>query len=330
MHNVPSVFMTKFSVTDGNVHRPQIWAMGGGKGGVGKSFIVSNLAISLARIGKKAVVVDLDLGAANIHTCLGCDIPTKTLSDFLNGRVGSLAELVNPTPLANLFFISGANDSVRSADIDGSHHDKLLRGLLALPFDYVLLDLGAGTHERTLDYFLLADRPLIGVTPEPTSIENAYRFIKSAYYRHIRVLEARLGLSAIVDHAMDHKNQLGIKTPFDLVNKVVELNPTAGIEFRREIEKFELYLIINQIRTMNDVDIGTSIQSVCKKYFGININYVGYLDYDNAVWQSVRKRRPLILEHPHSLLVHQFGQLARALEIHERPTRTNILRTARG
>src|ERR1700737_2644225 len=76
----------------------QIWAIGGGKGGVGKSLIAANLAISLARNGHKVCAVDLDLGCANLHTCLGVEIPTVTLSDFFSKRVTEIENVVVQTP----------------------------------------------------------------------------------------------------------------------------------------------------------------------------------------------------------------------------------------
>lgn len=302
--------------------------MGGGKGGVGKSFIISNLAISLARSGKKVVVVDLDLGGANLHTCLGSDIPQLTLTDFFSGRVKNLEALINKSSINNLGFISGANDAVGTAHQTPEQHEAFLKALQNLKEEYVLLDLGAGTHNPTLDYFLLASRPLICVTPEPTSIENAYRFIKSAYFRYIKQIEEQLGLKAIVDEAMDHKNKLGIRTPTDLINRIIQMNPSKGQSFQSEIAKFQIYLVMNQVRTQNDVDTGTAIQTICKKYFGIEVHYVGYLDYDNAVWQAVRKRRPLVLEHPHSVLVHEFSQISRNLENDERYSQAKLLRTS--
>ena len=68
----------------GNSEGPVIWAIGGGKGGIGKSFISTNLSICLARLGRTATVLDLDLGSANLHTCLGLKAPQVSLSDFLN------------------------------------------------------------------------------------------------------------------------------------------------------------------------------------------------------------------------------------------------------
>jgi flagellar biosynthesis protein FlhG len=75
----------------------------------------------------------------------------------------------------------------------------------------------------------------------------------------------------------------------------------------------KLYLLMNQVRTKSDVEAGHSMKSVCKKYFGIDADYVGYLDYDNAVWQAIRKRRPLILEYPYSSLVNGFSVISKHL-----------------
>jgi Mrp family chromosome partitioning ATPase len=81
---------------------PKIWAIGGGKGGVGKSLVTANLAICLALMGHKVAAIDLDLGGANLHTCLGVPIPDKTLSDYLSKKVRSLTELLTPTAIISL------------------------------------------------------------------------------------------------------------------------------------------------------------------------------------------------------------------------------------
>jgi flagellar biosynthesis protein FlhG len=293
--------------------RKVIWSIGGGKGGVGKSFISSSLSITLAQQGHKVVLVDLDLGGANVHTCLGHEIPPSTLSDYISGRCQTLKEIVTESSIKNLSFISGANDALNVANLKGTRKESLMREIRTLDFDYVILDLGAGTADNTLDFFLMADKAIVGFVPEPTSIENAYRFIKSAFYRKLKNTERALGLKQIVDEAMDHKNHKGIRTPADLLRYVSQTDPVAGEEFRKEVQSFKLYFLMNQVRTRSDVEVGLSIQSVCRRYFGIESDYAGYLDYDNAVWQALRRKRPLLLEFPYSLLVGQFAKIAKYL-----------------
>jgi flagellar biosynthesis protein FlhG len=298
----------------------KIWVIGGGKGGVGKSFIISNLAVALARTGKKILMADLDLGAANLHTMLGSEIPRKTLSDFFSGRVNSLNALVTDSAIPNVQFVSGANDSLDAANITPEQHAALMKQLLKLSCDYLLIDLGAGSHSSTLDYFLMADRRIVAITPEPTSIENAYRFIKAAYFKWIKNLETKFNLKALVDHAMDHKNDLGIRTPNDLLLKITQLNPEAGEVFRTEVEKFEIFIVMNLVRGRQDVETASAVKSVCNKYFGINAHNVGYLDYDNAVWQAVRKRKSLSIDCPSSRIIGEFVRIVRQLNEHQRNT----------
>lgn len=290
-----------------------VWSVGGGKGGVGKSFISSSLAISLAQQGHSVIIVDLDLGGANLHTCLGCDIPTHTLSDFIAGRVSRLEDIVVDSNIRNLKFISGANDALNVASLSAEKKEQIIRAVRELPADYILLDLGAGTNDSTLDFFLAADKAIVTFVPEPTSIENAYRFIKSAFYRKLQIAEQQLGIREIVDEAMDHKNKKGIRSPADLIRYISERDPVAGQQFYEEVRSFKLFFLMNQVRTRSDVEVGLSIQSVCRRYFGIETEYVGYLDYDNAVWQSLRRKRPLILEFPYSLLVGQFAKISKYL-----------------
>ncbi len=291
----------------------QVWAIGGGKGGVGKSLIASSLAITLARNGHKVVAIDLDLGGANLHTTLGVDLPKQTLSDFFAKRVPNLEACSTPTGLKNLEIISGAQDSVNVANLKFAQKVKLLESLREIDADYLIIDLGAGTTFNTLDFFLYADVGLITLLPEPTSIENAYRFIKSAYFRRLRLAKHLSPIRNLIEVAMDAKNGLGIKSPSDLFREVNKSSPEAGLRLKEEIDKFKPKLLLNQARTQTDVDIGFSVKTVCKKYFGIEMDYVGYLDYDSAVWQAVRRKRPLVTEFPNSRLVSSVDRIVQYL-----------------
>ncbi len=288
------------------------WAIGGGKGGVGKSLVTANVSICLALMGYRVVAVDLDLGGANLHTCLGVPIPDKTLSDYLTKKVASLNDLITPTAIDNLSIISGAQDDVGIANLRQMHKAKILARLGELEADYVILDLGAGTSYNTLDFFISADQGILTALPEPTSIENTYRFIKSVYHRKLKMAEDLLEIGPLIDQAMNakiHQNS----TPADLMARVIEINPQMGHKLKAEIAKLQPKLIINQVRTQADVDIGFSMKIICRKYFGMNLDYVGYLEYDATVWQSVKKRKPLLMEFPNSALVSNFDRIVHRL-----------------
>lgn len=280
--------------------RSQIWAIGGGKGGSGKSLITSNLGICLSRAGKEVLLVDADLGGANLHSCLGTPYPNVTLSDFIRKKVPDIKDVIINTAIPNLRLISGAEDYLEVANTSYTQKIRLLRQLISLDTEYILLDLGAGTAFNTLDFFLIANDGIIIVTPEPTSIENAYRFIKSVFFRRLKRMINDARIRDIIVNAMDRKNELGIRTPVELLNYVESIDNEIGQRFKNEVLKLRPKLIVNSVRTKGDINIGFSIKSTCLKYFGINISYVGHVEYDECVWQSVRRRRPLLLEYPNS------------------------------
>lgn len=291
----------------------KIWAIGGGKGGVGKSLVTANTSICLALMGYKVIAVDLDLGGANMHTCLGIPIPDKTLSDYISKKVGSISELLVPTPIKNLQIIPGAQDELGIANLKQMHKNKILSKLGELDADYVLLDLGAGTTYNTLDFFISADKGILVILPEPTSIENTYRFIKSVYHRRLKMIEELLDIQPLINQAMNAKISSHNGPPTEIIKRVIEIDPVMGMKLQNEIDKFKPQIIMNQVRGQQDIDIGFSIQSVCKRYFGIDMSYAGYLDYDSSVWQSIKRRKPLLMEFPNSRLVNNFDRIVHKL-----------------
>ncbi|MBD3393259.1 MAG: P-loop NTPase, partial [Chitinivibrionales bacterium] len=162
-----------------------VLAIGGGKGGVGKSSLAANLGVLLAQRGHAVVLVDADLGAANLHTITGVTYPEKTLDDFIQGRQGSLEDTLLDTPQAGLRLLSSASDVLSIAAPNYTQRQKLLRGIKKLDADTVIFDLAAGTHTRAIDFFSLAPYGIILVEPTPTSLENAYSFVKNLMLRHL-------------------------------------------------------------------------------------------------------------------------------------------------
>ncbi|MEO5968688.1 MAG: hypothetical protein ABIQ95_02070, partial [Bdellovibrionia bacterium] len=107
--------------------------------------------------------------------------------------------------------------------------------------------------------------------------------------------------------------------------EVSRSHPETATKLKRQIERFRPNLIVNQTRTQTDVDIGASIRTVCKKYFGIEMDYIGHLDYDSAVWQSIRRKRPLMLEFPNSGIVSNIEQIVQNLIKHHGDEKNGII-----
>lgn len=288
-------------------------AVGGGKGGVGKSFVSSNIGIFLANMGFNTVVVDLDLGAPNVHTCLGEAPPKVNFHDFLQGKIQNLGEAAVSTRFPKLRLLTGANDHQELANISVFEQSRLMSALFHLDADFTILDLSAGTHTSTLDFFLMAHRHIVTLTPDPTSIENAYRFMKASFFRYIKRFEQQLSLDKVIAQIMSHPEEHGIKTPADLIGKVLQVDPSKGLELKKAMNRLSFEMIINQTRGQKDVQLGQSIEAIARRYFGLGVNQLGHIAYDNAVWDALRKRRPVLLEYPHSALYSQLLSIARDL-----------------
>ncbi len=277
-----------------------IWTIGGGKGGSGKSFITANLGICLSKLGIRVVLIDADLGGANLHTFLGIAPPGVSLSDFIKKRVSHLRDVLIPTAVPNLQLLTGAQDLLNAADAKSVQKRKLIRSIQSLESDTILVDLGAGNALSVLDFFLMSDGGILVVTPEPTSIENAYRFLKSSFYRRLKQSVSSASVKALIDDAMDRKNQMGIENPHDLFRAAKQMDEKDAQRMAEEAETFHPNLILNQVRSKKDIEIGFSIRSACLKYFGMHLHYLGYVVYDQDVSNSVRRRRPLVLENSKS------------------------------
>ncbi len=290
-----------------------IIAIGGGKGGVGKSFISSNLGIFLANMGFNTVMLDLDLGAPNLHTTMGEPLPKTNFHDFLRSNEGELEAVSVATQFPKLRLISGANDHQELANITVADQSKLMASIYKINADFTILDLSAGTHTSTLDFFNMAHRHIITLTPDPTSIENAYRFMKAAFYRRIKRFERQLNLEAAVAEIMNNPQTHKVRVPSDLLNTLLQVHPIKGKELTRLMQELHFDLIVNQCRSSKDMQIADSIEAVSKKYFGVPMGVLGHINYDNAVWHSLRKRRALLLEFPNSTIYSQLLSIARDL-----------------
>lgn len=153
-----------------------------GKGGVGKSNLAINLAISLSRLGKKVVVLDADFGLANIEVMLGIR-PQYNLSDLMF-RGKSLSEIITEGP-ENVGFISGGSGIREMTNLTKEQLINLSSRLSELDrqTDVVIIDTGAGISGNVMEFVVLSGEVLLIATPEPTSITDAYALLKTLNYQ---------------------------------------------------------------------------------------------------------------------------------------------------
>ena len=279
-------------------HPACIWAIGSGKGGVGKSVLTSSLAISLTQRGQRCAVIDADLGGANVHTLLGVAKPERTLTDFLGQNGANLSELMCETPIENLWLISGAQALHEMANLKHFQKQKMLRQIRSLDVDHIFLDLSAGSAFNVLDFFLAAERRLLVVVPEPTSIENAYHFLKAAFFRSLRIAARSPRVRSALDQVLRDSPTCRAGSPRDLIDAVTKLDRCAGEELRNRAIAFAPMLLLNQARSLDDERVGHDISIACREYLGTPVDYLGALERDECVHDSVRNRRPVLQTFP--------------------------------
>jgi len=296
-----------------NKDRPTILAVASGKGGAGKSFIVSNLGMAFAQSGKRVVVIDLDLGSANLHTHLGIIRPKHSLSHFISGKKSRLNQLIEPLPGTKLSIISGASDHLEIANLKYFQKQKIIRHISMLSADYVILDLGAGTTYNTLDFFNIADHCIIPVIPEPTSIENSHRFLKCAMYRKLRNVPAETKQYVKEVFGTSTSDPKNLNTLNEIIVAIQKKSPKHGHVLRKKIDSSDLHLIINQVRYPSDFQLGHSISLIWKKFFGKKPDSLSFLNYDNSVIKALCEHRQYLDAYPHSKNAVYIKHLAETL-----------------
>jgi flagellar biosynthesis protein FlhG len=296
---------------DGQRAARRIVAVGGGKGGAGKSLLAANVAIYLTTLGKRVVLLDADLGGANLHTFVGVERPRVTLGDLFEKRVAQLSDVVVETAVAGLGLVSGEGDPSWIANPRPAQKSRLLHQVQELPVDYLVVDLGPGSGINALDFFLLADVGLLVMVPEPTSVENTYRFVKSAFLRRLRRagLDRALNLVREGDHAFEG----GIPAPFDLYEAARRVDTELADKILTEMRAFRPRIVVNQVRSRGDIDLGPALVSAARRRLGVPMEFVGHIEHDDAVWLAVRKRRPLMIEEPQSRAAKCVAEIARRL-----------------
>ncbi|MFQ5450095.1 MAG: P-loop NTPase [Nitrospinaceae bacterium] len=278
-----------------------IIAVGGGKGGIGKSIVCTNLAIGLALSGKKVVLVDTDFGASNLHALLGIGNPARGFHDYFQQNGLAPQSLLLDTEIGNLKFISGAGDSPGSANIDRQHVQTIVDFIRGLEADHVFLDLGPGTHYNVIDFFNIGNRGIVLTTPEITSVLKSFSFIRATLFRRIALeFSDRPELKRLVDHSRPTEADVEIYSVDRLKEKLEAIDPGHCATVDSVVNSFKPGLIVNRVRNKNDLRVGEYLIKLVGKYLDVDLHYLGYLIESDRVRDSVDEMIPFLIKEPES------------------------------
>ena len=175
----------------------RVIAVTSGKGGVGKTNITVNLAIALSRAGLRTLIVDADIGMANVDVVLGT-LSHKHLLNLL--EQGSRLEDILMHGPYGINYISGGSGIEKAQDFSPSQRKILMEKLggVSKLADVILVDTGAGLGKNVMDFILAADEVILVTTPEPTSLTDAYAVMK-AYSMYAEEPDLRLVINRVYD-----------------------------------------------------------------------------------------------------------------------------------
>ncbi len=278
-------------------------SIGGGKGGIGKSSFAGNLAIAMVQAGKRVVVVDADLGAANLHTIIGIARPQKTLKDFINRRCDSINDVLVDSPYPNLKLISSASDVLSLSYPTYKDRQRLFNEIKRLDTDIILFDIAAGTHQRAIDFFTLAPIGIILIQPIPTSLENAFSFLKNLLVRHlIRVFYADKETRSFILQASDPHNTEHAIELSELIRSLESKAPEKIALFKRQLLETgsKFCIVSNSIKTTGQSIVSEKFAKIVKRYLTLNVSVLGNLPFEIFMDRAISERTPFMVKYPES------------------------------
>ncbi len=270
-----------------------------GKGGTGKSIFALNLAIALSLRRKTVVLADLDLGGSNLHTLFGVESNKPGIGDLVFRNETTINALISETDIKRLFFIKGDSRYPATAHLGYQTKEKILREIKKIIADYVILDLGAGSFCSIVDFFLASANGMLVITPEITSVLNAYSFLKTALYRLLtRSFPPKSAERDVIYGYMKNLSSKPKSSFSELADMIGNANKASGDLARSAIAGMKPGLVINMTEEMKDLDVGKKLAEICRSNLGVTLDFFGILPKSKDVQLSIQARKPAFLLDP--------------------------------
>ncbi len=299
-----------------------------GKGGVGKTLLAANLALALGQAGKRVVLCDLDLGGSNLHLMLGIPPSEGGVGAFINRPDLQISDILVQTEYPNVWFIPGDGEIPGAANITAHQKQKIRRALMSLEADYLIVDLGAGTHNTVLDFFLFAGRGIVITAPTPIATVNAYLFLKNTIFR---ILGQSMKKKSEAFQYLESLRKEGTALQSIYIPRLLEQIRSRDLEtyenFKRNIAHFHPRLVFNMVEDPRDAEKAHKLRRSCQQYLNIDLEHLGIIYRDDLQDIALGSRLPILIYKPQSILSTAIKRIADKLiqaEGEEDPTLTPV------
>ena len=278
---------------------PELLVVGGGKGGVGKTCFAVNVAVEVARRGWKVILVDADLSCSNVEAVLGVQCRTKLDEFFYQKGTKTLDNLLFPTPYENLILIPGTTGLLDVANPRYQQKTALIRELRTLEADLIVVDLDAGAHLNTLDFFLLAEgNGVLVIAPEKTSIDNAFKFLRASLFRRIERFYQSPELGVLLKRSESLKSFVDVLRQSD-VFEYDDANRISG-ELIALARSMRPRIVVNRVVNAHEAHVAAMIlKKLLRKDLFVEAEFLGFIYFDSYVSEAVNCGTPFVVRYPH-------------------------------
>ena len=288
----------------------QIIPIASGKGGVGKSLLSANLAIALGQAGKKVVLADLDLGASNLHLAIGQNVKDKSIGTYLTEK-SSFQSIIEPTEYENVSFIAGDSQIPGLTSLKATQKQKLVRNFHSIDADFLILDLGAGTHQIILDMFLQSPQGILVTSPTVTATLDGYLFIKNCAFRlmYTTFKSGTPGRNFLDSMKKNSDKMKSLYIP-RIIENLSQVDPQNAELFKKRLSQFSPRRVLNMIADPSESDRANRIRNSCNQYLGIDLEYLGLIFRDQLQDKALSSRLPVIIYKPNSVISQAIYRIA--------------------
>lgn len=309
--------------------RPTVVAIGGAKGGIGKSLLAANLAVHLANRGRRTVAVDLDLGAANLHLYLGVWALEHRINDYLDKKWEQLDQIAVETRYGPRL-IGGGSNRLGATNLPFARKLKLIRAIQTLDADVVVVDLGGDTAYNVLDFFLQADHGIVITSCDPAAYLDAYTFVKMALHRRLTRLfgpeskayadaprDPRL-ISLLNNYVGPEAKSNGAKGAKidDLLAAVAATVPEGLPLVERAVGDFQPLLLVNMAADTESAEaVVQRFQKVARRMLSVQVPYLTHIPAADEIARSTRDLVPEVARHPEGMLAQNLALIEERLQL---------------